>query len=394
MAIAPLAVILSEMNSTSAKSHITSRQSSDNSREFDRSLFLAVLFLLGLGLVQVYSSSFIFAIESFNDGLFFVKKQALFAVMTLVVLLVTAHLPWAWASRIATFLWGAAVIGVALTLVPGLGVKVGGAVRWLNIGGGWRFEPSELLKYTYPIVLAHIFSRSSEFRHHFDWRCGALWVLALLPLALLLKQPDFGSVAIISIMIFAMLFARGLKWRYVAALAGLIAVTFYFLVMREEYRRARIAAFLDPWSDPAQKGFQVIQSMLGFFSGGLTGVGLGQGQGKLFFLPEAHTDFTLSVLGEELGFVGIFITLTVFGFVMLRGFQISARSRDPFEQVLSLGLTLIFAFTSLLNAGVALGLLPTKGLGMPFLSYGGSALVATGFALGLLLNMDRHSRSN
>jgi cell division protein FtsW len=155
---------------------------------------------------------------------------------------------------------------------------------------------------------------------------------------------------------------------------------------------ARVAAFLDPWSDPAKKGFQVIQSMLGFHAGGLTGVGLGQGQGKLFFLPEAHTDFTLAVLGEELGFIGVAGVLLIFGFVAFRGLQISVVAKTEREKVIALGVTLIFSLTAFINAGVAMGLLPTKGLGMPFLSYGGSALLSTCFGLGLLLNIDRRAR--
>lgn len=381
------------------------------SQDIDRSFLLAVLFLLGLGLVQVYSSSFIFAIESFNDGLHFVKKQSLFVVLGLIILLATAYSPWQWIKKISLTLWVLSFLGVALTMIPGLGVKVGGATRWLNLSGGLRFEPSEILKYTYPLALSYFLVKLNFNKNHtgsymdnytgnrktsesngwfkFDNLCYGLLLLA--PLLILLRQPDFGSVVILLVVGFAVLFSRGLKWRYVFSTAAMLCATFYFLVMREEYRRARVTAFLDPWSDPAQKGFQIIQSMLGFYSGGVTGVGMGQGQGKLFFLPEAHTDFTLSVLGEELGFIGIILTMSCFGFVILRGFQISARAKGQFEQTASLGVVLIFGVTAFVNAGVALGLLPTKGLGMPFLSYGGSALVATCFGLGLLLNIDRQA---
>ncbi|MCB0351288.1 MAG: cell division protein FtsW [Bdellovibrionales bacterium] len=361
-------------------------------RELDRSLLLTILFLLGLGLVQVYSSSFIFAIESFDDGLFFVKKQALFIALAVGVTFITAYLPWKWVYRAGILLWAVAFVGVVLTHVPGLGVRVGGAVRWLNLGGGFRVEPSEILKYTYPAFLAFVLPQVAK--RGMTIRSGLLVLMAVAPLGFLLAQPDFGSVAILSAVMFALLFARGLKWRYVVAGISALGVAGYFLIVKVDYRMARVTAFLDPWSDPAQKGFQVIQSMLGFYSGGVTGVGLGQGQGKLFFLPEAHTDFTLSVLGEEWGFLGMLITLTLFGYVALRGLQIAVKSEDETKQIAGLGVTLIFTITAMVNSGVAMGVLPTKGLGMPFLSYGGSALLSTCFGLGMLLNIDRSNRES
>ena len=356
-----------------------------------RSLFLAILFLLGVGLVQVYSSSFIFAIESFDDGLFFVKKQALFVLASILLLFITTNMPWKWLEKIALSLWFLAGLGVVLTLIPGVGVKVGGATRWLDIGAGFRFEPSELLKYSYPALMAFIMTWES--RNQPMFKKIFVYSIPLLPFAALLAQPDFGSVAIISVTLFTLLFTFGMKWRYAIASLAVMLSAFYFLIVQVDYRMARVLAFLDPWSDPAKKGFQVIQSMLGFHSGGVSGVGLGQGQGKLFFLPEAHTDFTLSVLGEELGFIGVMCVLSIFAFVVLRGLQITVRAKEQKQAIIALGVTLTFAISSLINAGVALGLLPTKGLGMPFLSYGGSALLSTCFGLGLLMKIDLNSVS-
>jgi cell division protein FtsW len=164
---------------------------------------------------------------------------------------------------------------------------------------------------------------------------------------------------------------------------------FYVLVMSVPYRRARVLAFLDPWADPDQKGFQVIQSMLSFSSGGIFGAGLGQGQGKLFFLPEAHTDFTMAVLGEEIGFIGFISVMALYGFIVVRGFQIALKTENTFRRALALGITITFAFSVFINAGVVMGLLPTKGLTLPFLSYGGSSLVALSLVLGLLLNIEK-----
>lgn len=356
----------------------------------DRSLFLAIVFLIGLGVVQVYSSSFIFAIESMDDGLFFVKKQALFAVAGILVLLATASMPIRWMEKLGYLVFTVSIIGIGLTLIPGLGVKVGGATRWLSLGGGFRLEPSELLKYSMPFFVAFAIQRiKSTNVNHFEF--ASYFIFGAIPFLVLLKQPDFGSVAILIFVVTLLLFSQGLRWRYVmgGALASLFA--FYFLIVRVPYRMARIEAFLDPWADPAAKGFQVIQSMLGYYSGRLKGVGLGQGQGKLFFLPEAHTDFTLSVLGEELGFIGFLIVVALFAFITFRGFQIAMRTKSQKWQIVSLGVTLIFGLAAWINVGVTLGILPTKGLGAPFLSYGGSALLAASFGLGVLLNIDRHN---
>ncbi|HVK60200.1 MAG TPA: putative lipid II flippase FtsW [Bdellovibrionales bacterium] len=356
----------------------------------DRGLLLAIFALLGIGLVQVYSSSFIFAIESRGDGLFFFKRQFFFSLLAIAVLLTTAQMPYRLIQKFGWLLWIAAAFGIAATMVPGLGIKAGGAARWLNLPGGFVFEPSELLKISLPLLLATYFSRRFEAFGDLDWPIRA--AVFMLPLLLVLRQPDFGTFAICSAVFIAILFSFGLKWRYVIGTFAVAIPAFYFLVMNVPYRRMRILAFLDPWADPEQKGFQVIQSMLSFQSGGLTGVGLGQGQGKLFFLPEAHTDFTMAVLGEEMGFIGFMIVISLYGYLVFRGLQLAARAEDHFSKVLALGLSLTFGFSVFINMGVVMGLLPTKGLTLPFLSYGGSSLLMTCFLFGLLLNVERHDR--
>jgi cell division protein FtsW len=356
----------------------------------DRGLLLAIFALVGIGLVQVYSSSFIFAIESRGDGLYFFKKQLSFAVLALSAMLVVALTPFRWIEKLGWLLWPMAAIGVAATMVPGLGIKAGGAARWLNLPGGFVFEPSELLKVSLSLLLATYFSRRAEFLGRWEWLVKT--VLLIAPLLLVLRQPDFGTFFICVTVFVSVLFAFGLKWRFVVTAALVAIPAFYVLVMNVPYRRARILAFLDPWSDPEQKGFQVIQSMLSFQSGGLTGAGLGQGQGKLFFLPEAHTDFTLAVLGEEMGFLGFLVVFSLYGYLIFRSLQLSARAEEQFPKVLALGLSMTFAFSVFINAGVVMGLLPTKGLTLPFLSYGGSSLVMSCFLFGLLLNVERSDR--
>lgn len=355
-------------------------------RYLSSSLFLAIITLLGIGLVQVYSSSFIFAIESYGDGLFFFKRQLLFAFIAMAVLIGTIHIPFRYIEKYGWTLWFVASLAVLSTFIPGLGVRVGGAIRWIQLPFGLRFEPGELLKIAFSVWFASLVCRQENFLSRVKWPW--LVVAMIVPLALLLKQPDFGTFAIILMVGITLLFAFGLQWKYIFASMAVLLPAFYFLVMSVPYRRARVLAFLDPWSDPAQKGFQVIQSMLSFHSGGLTGAGLGQGQGKLFFLPEAHTDFTLAVLGEEMGFVGFVLILALYGFVVFRGVQIAVKAEEPFKRSLALGLSVTFALSVFINAGVVMGLLPTKGLTLPFLSYGGSSLVALCFMFGLILNIE------
>lgn len=355
-------------------------------RYLSSSLFLAIIALLGIGLVQVYSSSFIFAIESYGDGLFFFKKQLFFALIAFTVLVGTIHIPFRYIEKYGWLMWFVSSLAVAATLIPGIGVRVGGAIRWIQLPLGFRMEPGELLKISFTLLFASLLVRKENYLSRIKWHWLILFILA--PLGLLLKQPDFGTFAIILMVAVTLLFAFGLQWKYIIASMAVMIPAFYFLVMSVPYRRARVLAFLDPWADPASKGFQVIQSMLSFHSGGLTGVGLGQGQGKLFFLPEAHTDFTMAVLGEEMGFVGFVLILALYGFVVFRGIQIAVKAEETFKRALALGLSVTFGLSVFINAGVVMGLLPTKGLTMPFLSYGGSSLVSLCFMFGLILNIE------
>ena len=350
----------------------------------DKGLLLTIFTLAGLGLVQVYSSSYILATETYGDGLFFFRRQLIFVALGLALLLLTAHIPHRWIHRYGFVLWGAATLGIALTLVPGLGVKVGGATRWLRVAAGFNFEPSELLKVSLPLMFASLLNLYKRKNSRWLWVLGTFILIG--PMLLLLRQPDFGSFVICLLVVSGLLFAFGFSTKAMAAGVVALIPVFYFLVMRVPYRRERVMAFLDPWADPTQGGFQVIQSMLSFRSGGAFGQGLGQGQGKLFFLPEAHTDFTLAVLGEEMGLVGYLALLALYGFLIYRVFQLSLQAKNDFARALCLGLGLVFTLSVAINVGVVLGMLPPKGLTLPFLSYGGSSLLMTCFAFGLVLN--------
>lgn len=355
-------------------------------RFLSSSLFLSLVTLFGIGLVQVYSSSYIFATESFGDGLYFFKRQFVFTLLSAVVLVATTQIPFEIIRKYSWLLWPLSFVLLCATFVPHVGVRVGGALRWIQLPMGIRFEPSELLKLAFSFVFASFVCRNENKLGDLNW--GWIFLMITLPFAVLLKQPDFGSFFIILLVAVSLLFTFGLNLKWLAAAAVAALPGLYYIVWHSPYRRARVQAFIDPWSDPAQKGFQVIQSMLSVHSGGLTGVGLGQGQGKLFFLPEAHTDFTMAVFSEEFGFVGVLGLLALYGFVVFRGFQIVIKTNDLFKKTLALGLTLTFALSVFINIAVVMGLVPTKGLTMPFLSYGGSSLIVLSFLFGILLNIE------
>ncbi len=379
------------MGITSKSSYDNSPNYSDNPRAkpLDKGFLLVLFSLIGLGLVQVYSSSFIFAQESHGDGLFFFKKQILFTLGALLVVAFTSQIKLKWIEKFGAWIWVVSLIGILLTFVPGIAFRAGGAARWIHFGS-FRFEPSELFKISLPLVLALFLSRDESVFGKWKWPVRGLVLVA--PFGLLLKQPDFGTVVICTIVTLTTFFCFGLQRRYLLALVILALPTFYFLVITKPYRYARLMAFINPWQDPEKGGFQVIQSMLGLYSGGLTGTGLGQGMGKLFFLPEAHTDFTLAVLGEELGFAGIVVVLGLYGYLMFKGIQTSIHAPSKYTQVAALGVTVAFVLQVFINAGVVMGMLPPKGLTLPFLSYGGSSLIVTCFGFGLLLNIRRHCR--
>lgn len=363
----------------------------DQHKSWDRSLFLALITLMGIGLVQVYSSSFILASESLGDPLHFFKKQSLFVFLGIIALLIGLFTPWKIYEKWGVFIWLFAGTGVLFSLIPGIGVKVGGAKRWIQFGSTFRWEPSELLKLSFPFFFMWYRKKFGEFNrgHHI-----IAILMLLVPLATLFFQPDFGSFVIISTVGIILLFISGLNLRYFIWPALGALPMFYFAVMRVSYRRARVLAFLNPWSSASDNGFQLIQSLLSVRSGGLFGEGLGLSQGKLYFLPEAHTDFTLAVFAEESGFIGVLMLMLLYGFIILKGFQIAIRAVDDQSRWISLGVVITFAFSVLINVGVVMGMLPTKGLTLPFVSYGGSSIVALCWAFGVLLNIDKSSQQD
>lgn len=363
----------------------------------DLPLLLTVCAMVAFGLLMVYSSSFIYAQERTGDGFALIKKQLLFAALGFASLLGVCRVDY---RRWKT--WGYPVLGVAtlllaLVMIPGVGARVGGAQRWIRLGG-FNFQPGELAKFALIFFVARQLHLKKDRLHKLVAGVLGNLLIPLPALVLLLAQPDFGTTVMITIVIFAMMFLAGVPKRFLFAALGLAILAGAYLALGTPYRRNRVMTFLDPWRDPGGSGFQILQSFLGLHHGGLFGVGLGNGKEKLFYLPEAHNDFIFAVIGEELGFLGVLGVVAAYLFFIHRGLSIAWESfrkyEDTFGMLLASGITLALGLQGFVNMAVVLGLVPTKGLTLPFISYGGSALLIDLFAVGVLLSVARGPVTN
>jgi cell division protein FtsW len=341
---------------------------------------------------MVYSSSFIYAQERTGDGFAFIKKQLVFAILGFVAMYGAIRTPYRTWAKYSYPVGIGAIVLLAIVLIPGVGTRVLGAQRWLKLGP-ISVQPAEIAKFAMILFVAQQLEKKSDRLHRFVPGVLANFLLPLPAMALLLLQPDFGSTVMITVVIFMMMFLAGVPKRWLTGIVVLGGSAAFALVMGSAYRRARLMTFLDPWQDPLGRGFQVLQSMLGVHNGSLFGVGLGNGKEKLFYLPEAHNDFIFAVIGEELGFVGVVAVVLAFCFFIYRGLRVASECwenrQDRFGALAAAGITLSLGLQGFVNMGVVLGLLPTKGLTLPFVSYGGSALVVDLFAVGILLNISR-----
>jgi cell division protein FtsW len=362
-------------------------------RRPDFILFFIVLVLIAFGTVMIYSSSYMLAVQKYNgDGYYFLKKQIIFLIMGLAAMIGLMKMPYTWLRGVAYGGLGISIVLLVAVFLPGIGVTKGGARRWLNLGV-FTFQVAELVKVLVVIFLAHYLTRKSD--HIQEFLKGFILPLAvvLVPVALIVKQPDFGSAVLIMVVALSVLYIAGAKFRYLAASVLTLVPLAVTLVMMKGYRMDRWNTFLDPWKDPQHKGFQIIQSFLSFGSGGPFGVGLGDGMQKLFYLPEPHTDFILSIIAEESGFIGICTVIVLFGLLIFRGFVIAFRVQDSFGSLLASGITILLAMEAFINIAGVMGLIPTKGMALPFLSYGGTALIVSCMAVGILLNLSTYQKS-
>lgn len=349
-------------------------------------LFTITLLLTAGGLVMVYSASSILAQERFGDGYYFLRKQMLFAGIGILGMVLLSRIPYSSLKHLAYPGIFLSILLLLLLAVPGFGVRAGGATRWLRLGG-FTFQVAEVVKVVLVIFLAAFLSRKEdhlrEFRRIYPVPLAVLAVLVLL----VLSQPDFGTSALLCAITFLVFYHAGCRIVHLAGLLSLAVPGAVYVLIFEPYRLKRLFAFLKPWEHATDSGFHIIQSFISFGSGGLFGVGLGNSTQKLFYLPEPHTDFILSVVAEEMGLAGVSILLVLFSVLIARGFVIAARAGDRFGSILASGLTVLIALEVFINMGCAMGLLPTKGLPLPFISYGGTSLVVSLAAVGILMNI-------
>jgi cell division protein FtsW len=348
-------------------------------------LVTAVLALTGFGIVMVFSAGAVFAAKTYGDWTYFLKRESFYAGIGLLAFFVGARLDYSVYRRITNTLLLVSVMLLAAVLK--LGPSINGAVRWFRLGP-LSFQPSELAKFSLALYLAVLLARKAEKVR--DFSIGFLPPLLMTGvfLGLLLKQPDLGTAVIMGVTALGLMFVAGTRTSYILiAVLATAPVGWKVFITGEAWRMRRLLAFLYPWQYRRNTGYQLYESLISVGSGGVWGQGLGQGHQKLFFLPEAHTDFILAVVGEELGLLGVLSVLACFGLLVWRGLRASMKARDPYGCYLAFGITCLFGLQTIVNMCVVLGLLPTKGLPLPFVSYGGTALVMSLFMAGVLANI-------
>jgi cell division protein FtsW len=358
----------------------------------DKLLFTATLLLVCTSVVMVYSASAVLAMERFQQPYWFLTKQAAWALMGLLLVPIVMRIDYR-QYRQPAVIWTILAVATAALVAVLFSRPVNGATRWLGLGP-FGVQPSELAKIAVIIFTAALLERRMERIDDLSYSLLPIAIVVGGLVGLILAEPDLGTAAVVAMIAGAMVFAAGVSYRYVLGLALASLPAFYFLVMASEYRRRRVLAFLDPWSDPLGTGYQMIQSMTAVGTGGLIGRGLMGGVQKLFYLPEPHNDFIFAVISEELGLVGATVVLACFGVIVWRGLRTAVRAPDRFGAYLAIGLTTMVVFQAFFNISVVLGLLPPKGIPLPFVSAGGSSLLINLIGMGILLNVSQHASSS
>ena len=354
------------------------------------SIFAVIMILLAFGVVMVYSSSAIYASETYGDSFLFIKRHLLSLFLGGIVAFFLMCVDCETLKRNAKNFLGFVIFLLVLVLIPGIGHSAGGAKRWIDFIF-FKIQPSELAKLAIIIYTAYFIDKNQTRIKNFLYGFLPVLIVSGIVMTLIVLEPDLGTTITIAAIVMLMLFIGGTNVKFIGGtiLASLPFV--YYFIFCIPYRRRRIFAFLNPWTDEKGSGFQIVQSYIALGSGGLLGVGLGQSKQKLFFLPASHTDFILSIIGEELGFIGVSAVLLLFLAFVWQGVRAAFKVTDTFKQMLIFGIVFMIGFEVIFNAGVSAGMLPTKGLPLPFLSYGGTSLIMHMAAVGLLLNATREN---
>lgn len=365
--------------------------------EYDHALVWIAALLLGLGIVMVYSASIAIAEGSRatgNQPMYYLLRHSVFIAVSIVLAAIAFQIPLRVWQRAAPYLFLIGLALLALVLAPGIGREVNGSRRWLSLYFV-NLQPSELMKLFVVIYAADYTVRKAAFMHSFRKGFLPMLIVMLLTGGLLLREPDFGAFAVITVIAMGILFLGGMNWRLFAGLIVMLVIGFLLLILASPYRMQRIVGFMDPWADPYGKGYQLSHALIAFGRGEWLGVGLGSSVEKLFYLPEAHTDFLLAVIAEELGFAGVAAIIVLFAWIVARAFAIGRRAAQLeryFPALVAQGIGLWIGVQAIINMGVNMGVLPTKGLTLPLLSFGGSAIVTTCCVIGVLLRVDWENR--
>ena len=352
------------------------------------SIVIITMMLICIGIVMVYSSSGVYALQHLNDDAYYLNRHLVFLCIGVVLTLLAMAIDYRFLQQYAKPLLSFNILLLILVLIPGIGWASFGARRWFKIGP-ISFQPSELAKVTLMIYVSDYLARKKgQIINFWDGFLPPILIMGLICL-LVVKQPDLGTSLLLATIALVIIFIAGAQAKHLASLGLMFLPIIYFLVVRVPYRMRRIIAFIDPWQDSQGVGFQLSQSQIALGSGGIWGVGLGKSVQKMFYLPAAHTDFILSIIGEELGLIGTLVVILLFIAFIWQGARIIKRTKDPFGYYLACGIIAMIGLQAMVNIGVSIGALPTKGLPLPFISYGGSALIFNMIAVGLLLNISR-----
>jgi cell division protein FtsW len=352
-------------------------------------LLIVTIGLVAVGIIMVFSASGVLAQEDYNDQNFFLKRHVVYALIGLAGMILVMNMDYHVWYRAR---WPLLVTALALLMIALLvGREIGGAKRWIDLGI-FTLQPSELAKFAVLVYLASLLKRKHAKIDSLRWMVMPALVVVVAAAVLVVLGHDLGTPAVIAMTFLALLFIAGARIKHVAGCSAIFMTGFVTMIAVDDERCRRIMAFLDPWAHAQDEGFQLVQSFIGFGVGGMLGQGLGEGRQKLFFLPAAHTDFIYSVIGEELGLIGTCGIVALYVLFLCLGLRVALRAKDSFGSFLAAGITLMIAFQALLNIAVVTGLAPTKGLTLPFISYGGNSLIISMISAGVLINIARHQR--
>jgi len=351
-----------------------------------RNILLPVLILVGVGVLMVYSSTALLSMQKYGSGFHYLWNHLFTVAAGIAAMAVLMKFNYLKLRSVVYVLLGISLVSLILVFVPGIGVSANGARRWLRL---WptTFQPSELVKIVMVVFLADYMDRNIERMKEFKYGIVVPVSVMIVFQAIILLQPDFGAVMSLGILTIGLLILGGARLVHIGSLMLIATPAVFVVVMSSAYRMKRIMCFTDPWKEPFGCGFQLVQSFIAFGSGSFFGVGLGGSRQKLYFLPEVHTDFIFSIIGEELGLLGVFTVVGLFLWFLIRGIRVSMKLSDPYSYFLTIGLTMMVGVQAIINFAVSTGLMPTKGLPLPFVSYGGSALLINMAAAGILMNI-------